>query len=312
MELIAAIDIGTNTVRLLIAKETGSGIAPVVTKRVVTRLGGGFTRERGISPEAWDRTMAALISFSQEMSAYPVRCIRAAATSAVRDAANGGDFCRAVAERVGIAIEVIDGTEEGMLTLRGVLSGVYPRSGDFMVVDIGGGSTEYIVTRGESPVFTRSLGLGVIRLTEGRGEPSRMEEKIRSELSTLKGEAESLQALPAPDTTTLVATAGTATTLAAIDLQLIEYDYRKVNNHVLSIATVETILSRLLPLSSSERLAVPGLEEGREDLIIAGTLVLLDSMKTFGFSEVKVSDFGLLEGLALSIATADESGGNQA
>lgn len=299
---LAAIDLGTNTARLLIGHHMPDGtVQPVLVSRHITRLGGGFSRETGISAEAETRTIAALTEFAEKMKLHGVKGVRAVATSAVRDAVNGPDFCRQVLDATGIRLEVIDGEEEGRLTLQGVLSCIDERPESLFVFDVGGGSTEYTLAQGESLLFTRSLPLGVVRLTEGKGEVEAITDKIDRELAILKGQMEKERLLPLVAGALLVGTAGTATTLAAISMGMNDYDYRRVNNHTLARAEIRSIFERLLPLSPAERLKVPGLEQGREDLIIAGTLLTLRTMELFGFERMKVSDFGLLEGVLLSV-----------
>ncbi|WP_298269357.1 exopolyphosphatase [Geobacter sp.] len=298
----ASIDLGTNTARLLIGRVEGGEVVPLVVRRRITRLGGGFTRERGISDEAWERSRDALIDFADEMNRAGVVRSRAVATSAVRDAVNGPAFCADILERTGIRLEVIDGREEGLLTLEGVLSGLDRKGGDFCVFDVGGGSTEYTLAVGDSPLFTESLPLGVVRLTEGKPDLASMEDKIVRELGRVRSKIVAAGLGERLGRATLVGTAGTATTLAAISLGMEEYDYRRVNNYVLPVGEIRDILALLAPLSPAERLKVPGLEKGREDLIIAGTLITLKTMELFGFEEMKVSDFGLLEGVLLNMA----------
>lgn len=296
----AAIDLGTNTARLLIGDVDEAGvIAPLLVKRCITRLGGGFTRERGISPDACARTVAALKDFADEIGRFRVTRVRAVATSAVRDAVNGREFCARILRETGICLEVIDGRREGLLTLRGVLAGLDATSDNLLVFDVGGGSTEYTLSKGVNPLFSTSLPLGVVRLTEGKGSPEAMQEKVIRELGLLRAELDTGNLLQLLDHATLVGTAGTATTLAAISLGMTDYDYRRVNNYTLSLQEIRGIFSRLLPMTPAERLTVPGLEEGREDLIIAGILITMATMETFGLSRLKVSDFGLLEGVLL-------------
>jgi len=303
MSCFAAIDLGTNTARLFIGSLAGDGqLQPLVVRREIVRLGGGFTESAGISAEAWQRALGALVAFAADLRQYPVIRVRAVATSAVRDAMNGPAFCAAVAQETGINLEVIDGHEEGMLTLRGVRAGIVSTSDNLLVFDVGGGSTEYTIAAGARPVFTESLPLGVVRLTEGRGSCPAMAEKIDRELAGLWQRMQALQVQTYLARAELVGTAGTATTLAAISLGMVEYDYRQVNNYVVPRAEIQAIFDRLLPLSPQERLQVHGLERGREDLIIAGTLLTLHTMDRFGFDHLKVSDFGLLEGVFLSIS----------
>jgi exopolyphosphatase / guanosine-5'-triphosphate,3'-diphosphate pyrophosphatase len=302
-ERIASIDLGTNTARLLIGSSEDGRIERHFISRKITRLGGGFTKESGISPEAAERTISALKDFANSIKEHDVERVRAVATSAVRDAANRTEFCAAVKKSTGIELEVISGELEGKLTLSGVISGLDVRSGLLFVFDVGGGSTEYTVSSGEDILITRSLPLGVVRLTEGKSGIDAMATKVEKELSCLSKE---LRASPFSDclsSSTLIGTAGTATTLAAISLKLSDYDYRKVNNHLLSLAEIRSIFDTLLPLTPEERLRqVPGLEKGREDLIIAGTILTMKTMEMFGFSTLKVSDYGLLEGVLIDLA----------
>ncbi|MBJ6723875.1 Ppx/GppA phosphatase family protein [Geomesophilobacter sediminis] len=296
---VAAIDLGTNTARLLIAQT--HPFRQILLQRVITRLGGGFTREEGLSAAARARALAALTQFAAEIRAAGVERVRAVATSAVRDAANGAEFCRSALEETGISLEVIDGDEEARLTLQGVISSLDDGAGDLSVFDIGGGSTEYTLAQGGSVLFSRSLPIGVVRLTEGKSGVVAMEDKIGRELDRLKRDLEREGMVERFAAGTLIGTAGTATTLAAVQMQMEDYDYRKVNNFVLGLAEIEAIYRRLLPLAPAERLEVPGLEPGREDLIISGILITIITMRLFGFTRMKVSDSGLLEGLALEL-----------
>ena len=292
---VAAIDLGTNTARLLIAEK--DPYRQLFLSRTITRLGGGFTRAGGLSEEAQLRSVAALGAFAAEISRFGVTAVRAVATSAVRDAVNGAEFCARVLAETGISLEVIDGAEEALLTLGGVASILDDRGGELAVFDIGGGSTEYTLAGDLKPIFSRSLPLGVVRLTEGKSGTAEMEEKICRELGIFREELAAAGLLERFGRATLIGTAGTATTLAAVQIGMEEYDYRRVNNHSMPLSEVQRIFDLLLPLSPRQRLQVPGLEPGREDLIIAGILVVLSTMRLFGFKTFKVSDSGLLEGL---------------
>jgi len=296
---VAAIDLGTNTARLLIA--TLKPYRQIMLRRTITRLGGGFTRETGLSAEAMGRSLAALAGFAAEIARHGVTRVRAVATSAVRDAANGKEFCQRVHAETGIELAVIDGHEEAVLTLLGVSRVLTEQGGDLAVFDIGGGSTEYTLASAGKPLFSRSLPVGVVRLTEGKNRVAAMQDKIGRELELLRRQLATDGVLKRFCAATLVGTAGTATSLAAIQMQMVDYDYRKVNNFVLTRPEVQAIFDRLLPLTPAQRLGVTGLEPGREDLIIAGTLVVLETMRVFGFGALKVSDSGLLEGLILGL-----------
>jgi len=296
---IAAIDFGTNTARLLIADVGGpGGFEHVCLEREIVRMGGGFSREEGLSRDAWERGMGCLARFGGIIREHGATRIRAVATSAVRDAANGAEFVEQVLRETGISLTVIDGTAEGRLTLAGVLAGLDRHQDELLIFDVGGGSTEYTVARGGEACFIRSLPLGVVRLTEGKITPAAMQEKIRRELDLLGREMDSAGCRVSPGIP-LIGTAGTATTLAAISMEMRDYDYRKVNNALVSRQEIREIYERLLPLFPQERLQVPGLEKGREDLIIAGTLITLQTMEMFGVETLKVSDYGLLEGLVV-------------
>jgi len=298
---MAAIDFGTNTARLLVADRHPDGsFEQVRIEREIVRMGGGFSREEGLSADAIRRGSRCLGHFAGILEECGVTDPRAVATSAVRDAANGMEFVEEIFRRTGIALRVIDGEQEGALTLAGVIAGLDCRPDSLMVFDVGGGSTEYTLAHDNRAEFIKSLPLGVVRLTEGKVSTAGMTEKIGRELELLTREM-TLSKVTAPDErTVLVGTAGTATTLAAISMRMTTYDYRKVQNSILAIDEIRQIFSLLLPLSLEERVAVPGLEKGREDLIIAGILITLQTMERFGFTALKVSDYGLLEGLIVA------------
>lgn len=295
----ASIDFGTNTARLLIAVRSADGITPVRVEREVVRLGGGFTDECGLSVEAMDRGLACLHRFSDIISGYGVRQVRASATSAVRDAVNGRTFVDAVFQKTGIKLVVIDGDAEARLTLKGVLSGLDSEGGTLVVLDVGGGSTEFTVSSHGSPAFIKSMPVGVVRLTEGFHTSVEMIDRVRTVIDQLENDLSSAGIIVSGDAE-LVGTAGTATTIAAIMLEMDDYDYRKINNFTVSREDIGKIFQRLSQITHQERLAIKGVEKGREDLIVAGLVIIISVMDRFGFNTLKVSDFGLLEGLALS------------
>jgi len=298
---VAAIDFGTNTARLLVADRRDDGsFEHLRIEREIVRMGGGFSNSTGLSDEAVLRGSLCLERFAGILKEFDVASVRAVATSAVRDAANGQAFVDRIHRRTGIELTIIDGRQEGALTLAGVVAGLDIQHDRLMVFDVGGGSTEYTLAHKGNATFIKSLPLGVVRLTEGKNSPEEMTDKIERELDRLESEmARSKTALPDKHTV-LVGTAGTATTLAAIRMQLVNYDYNKVQNSILGIEEIRRIYAQLLPLSPEERLGVPGLERGREDLIIAGMLITIKTMERFGFSTFKVSDYGLLEGLIVA------------
>ncbi len=299
-ELLAAIDFGTNTARLLVARKRSDSFEHVLIEREIVRMGGGFSRESGLSREAIQRGLSCLKRFSNILKGYDLSSVRAVATSAVRDAVNGLEFIETVRLQTGITLSVIDGEREGALTLAGVIAGLDSTPDNLLVFDVGGGSTEYTLAKSGTARFIRSLPLGVVRLTEGKSSTEEIQRKIRKELGLLKEELHRSAVTVQPEQTLLVGTAGTATTLAAIKLRMDSYDYRKVNNSWLTLEEIRTIYGELLPLTPQERVKIPGLEKGREDLIIAGTLLTMQTMEQFGFTSMKVSDYGLLEGLIVA------------
>ncbi|HBA73302.1 MAG: exopolyphosphatase [Geobacteraceae bacterium GWC2_55_20] len=295
----AAIDFGTNTARLLIGERINRKLSTLRVEREIVRLGGGFSDDMGLSEEAQKRGLNCLKKFAGIIREYGVEQIRASATSAVRDAVNGATFVEHVFRETGIRLNVIGGDLEGRLTLEGVISGLDVIHEKMVVLDVGGGSTELTVAENGIPQFVRSIPLGVVRLTEGFTTFQSMNQRIVTVLNQLETEMSAAGICGQPGSE-LVATAGTATTLAAIQMEMTDYDYRRVNNFLISRAEIEAIYQRLLPLSPSERISIPGLEKGREDLIMAGILITGHVMDRFGFGRLKVSDYGLLEGLAIS------------
>lgn len=295
----AAIDLGTNTARLLIGDIEFGKLTTLYIEREIVRLGGGFTDLSGLSTAAQQRGLNCLKRFAEIMLKFGVKHVRASATSAVRDAVNGKAFVDSVMEETGIGLTVIDGDLEGRLTLDGVISGLDVFHQNMLVLDVGGGSTEITVADSSVPTFIRSMPLGVVRLTEGFAAGQAMVQRVSTVIGQVMAEMAASGICLQPGSE-LIATAGTATTLAAIQMEMEEYDYRRVNNFLISRTEIENIYQRLLPLTPMERLSIPGLEKGREDLILAGILITTHVMDAFGFSRLKVSDYGLLEGLALS------------
>lgn len=295
----AAIDFGTNTARLLIGECTESGIKPLHVEREIVRLGGGFTDDHGISDDAYARGVSCMERFSNIIAHYGVSNVRASATSAVRDAVNGRQFVEHVFKNTSIRLEVINGELEAQLTLQGVLSALDHSPEQLVVLDVGGGSTEFTVSYDGKPVYIRSMPIGVVRLTEGFSSPELMSERVRAVVETLRQDLV-LAGVAISAGFELVGTAGTATSVAAIAMEMTHYDYTLVNNYRVNREEVARIYDRLIALTPVKRLEVAGLEKGREDLIIAGLIIFLTIMDVFNFSYLKVSDFGLLEGLALS------------
>lgn len=313
----ASIDIGTNTLRLLIAEVDANGaLAPLVYRRAITRLGGNYTPEKGIDAASAERTFSALTDFRCAIDEVGVEIVEASATSVVRRSGNRDWFLGEVKRRTGLDVRVITGDEEARLSLLGVLSVLHDNSPRRLVMDIGGGSTEFIMTDDGAFKGAWSLDMGVVHLTERllRADPPSEKEiasleaevkgVIRGLMADIKAKGLDPGAFTADNDCVFVGTAGTITTLAAIDQGLDVYDRTRINNYTLTKARVRHIYEYLLGLTLEQRHGVLNLERGREDLIIPGSAITLTAMNEFGFDSVKVSDAGLLEGLILDMAGA--------
>jgi len=266
-----------------------------------------------MNTDAYHITMGALIDFAGIIAEHNLSTIRCAATSAIREAVDGSDFIDEILTKTGLVVDVISGELEASLSLKGVLSQLDNAEKPALVFDIGGGSTEYIVAENGLLHGAKSLNMGVVSLTETclKSDPPSetdifdINAKVDSFLLALKEEMPSLDTLEGRSDSILVGTAGTITTLAAMDQELDIYDSRKINNYRLSKAAVNRLLNSFLARTHIERAAMAGIEEGRADLIIAGTIIVLRTMEDFGFHEMVVSDYGLLEGLLLDLAEGE-------
>jgi exopolyphosphatase/guanosine-5'-triphosphate,3'-diphosphate pyrophosphatase len=334
---VAAIDCGTNSIRLLIAdlneemddSERGRGAtdsapppAPLtdVTRQMrIVRLGGGVDRTGRLSAAALDRTMAALSEYARLIADARPAAVRMVATSATRDAANAQEFTDRVVEILGVAPEVITGDEEAWLSFTGAtreLAGT-PLEGEclppYLVTDIGGGSTEFVlggtdeadagglISRGE--VRGRSVNIGCVRLTERHlhGDPP-LPAEIAATVADIDAALGQVAAtVPAEKARTLVGLAGSVTTVGAIALGLGEYDSARIHHARVSAARVHEIADALLAMTRAERAAIPVMHPGRVDVIGAGALILDRIMTTFGFAEVLVSEHDILDGIAWSL-----------
>jgi exopolyphosphatase/guanosine-5'-triphosphate,3'-diphosphate pyrophosphatase len=284
---------------MLVGEVVGDQVVPQHYFRHVTRLGGDYDPRTGISAAASARTLSALEVFAKILDRMKPVCTRVVATEAVRRAVNGQQFVADVLKRTGFTVEIIDGNEEALLSSAGVLAGLKPQPSSALIFDIGGGSTEFIVIREGKRLWQKSYPLGVVSLAEA-SDPELVIEKVLSMLAAelrLAG----LSPLLVGTGCELIGTAGTVTTLAALDLAMTEYDWQRINNHLLPQATLHTLYERLLPLTAAERELLPGVEKGRGDLIVHGAAIVLTLMNLLGKCELRVSDFGLLEGILLSM-----------
>lgn len=302
--ILAGIDIGTNTLRLLIAETGPESFREIHSDRRITRLGERLDRTGILSPEAQNRSIQALADFRKSIDAHAAVGVSAVGTSALRNASNTAEFVAEVSKRTGIKIRVIAGEEEARLTLLGVertFRGAAERLDSALVIDVGGGSTEIITTNAHDGPRETSLPLGAVYLTERfiRHDPPREDElnllrhSIRTELDTC-----SCAIRPA---SVLVGTAGTITTLSAMDQQLTAYDPGKINGSCLSRDSIDSIILKLARSTLNERRGIAGLELGREDIILAGAIITREIMERYGFNRLLVSDWGLREGIVFDL-----------
>ena len=291
---VAAIDQGTNTTRLLVADVTDSRIDEVLRRSTITRLGEGVDARRRLLPLPITRVRNCLAEYRRELELLGAERALLVATSAVRDAENGEAFLGEIEWSYGFTTRLLTGDEEAELTLRGV-GGV---DGTTVVIDIGGGSTELI-----SSGARVSTELGSVRLTERFLES---DPPTASELESLASAIRSVLEEHDLSATRGVGVAGTVTSLAALDLGLVEYDSDRVHGHRLSESAVRAQLERLAALPLAERREVPGLEPERAPVIVAGAAILLEVMRHLGLPEIEVSERDILDGAALEAATLPE------
>ncbi|MFZ3066309.1 MAG: Ppx/GppA phosphatase family protein [Nitrospirota bacterium] len=304
MSILAGIDIGTNTVRLLIADVKDKyNFKEIRSERRITRLGEGLIENRRLLPSAEERTIFVLKEFGEILKGYPVEALAAVATSAVREAENGKEFVERIKVEADFDVEVISGEEEARRTFLGVVAGLNNKNGSLLIMDIGGGSTEFIVSKNAEVLSSISTGLGVVKLTEKFVKSELLTDKELEGLkNAIEKEVKGLKdSFNSASEATFVGTAGTITTLAAIDQNLTLYNPLCINNYILKKKSVDRIFENLKSMTIEERLNIPALEKGREDLIIAGTAIVLSVMEKFGFREMTVCDYGLREGIVIDL-----------
>jgi exopolyphosphatase/guanosine-5'-triphosphate,3'-diphosphate pyrophosphatase len=235
---------------------------------------------------------------------YAVQRCTAVATSAVRDAGNRHQFLETVKSQTGLDVEILSGEEEARRTMLGIQSGLPPGVADVLALDIGGGSTEFIAAQQRQPPVVRSIDIGVVRLSERllHHDPPRAEEIARARDWVRRETVVASAALPLSAGFTFVGTAGTITSLAAMAQQLPAYEPARIHNYRLSIDTIAELEQELLTRPKAALVGMPGLEKNREDVIVAGTLILRTVMESIGQQECLVSDFGLREGVLIELA----------
>jgi exopolyphosphatase/guanosine-5'-triphosphate,3'-diphosphate pyrophosphatase len=314
--ILAGIDIGTNTIRLLVTATSDSSHQELYSGRTITRLGQGLDRTGALAPDAQERTLKALEEFAAIIAGHSVERTSAVGTSALRNAANAAEFIAGAKQRAGIDITVISGEEEAQLTLLGVRRALSPVSSagedplaSALVIDIGGGSTELIVTRQGNIASMESLPLGAVYLTERfvQHDPPIIDERdalrgaVRAELNGWEYGSLKKAGIRPTDFATCAGTAGTVTTLAAMDQKLTEYDPRRINGCVLSRSSLDSMVAKLSVTTLDARKRITGLEHGREDIILAGAIIAQEIMDRCGTREMLVSDWGLREGIVFDL-----------
>jgi exopolyphosphatase/guanosine-5'-triphosphate,3'-diphosphate pyrophosphatase len=301
MTRVAAIDVGTNSTRLLVAEEQAGGFRSLDRRMTITRLGQGVQSRHVLAPEALQRTLATIADYAAACGEYGVTKIRVTGTSAVRDAHNRDEFFDGVRKLTGTEPELLTGDAEARATFLGTLSDL-DEPGPVLVVDIGGGSTELITGTGE-PEGIVSLDIGCVRMLEKHlhSDPPTPEEldTLRSEVTELLVGARAM--LDVPPGARMIGVAGTVTQLATLKAGIPVYD-PDVNHHsVLSHGDVRRLARRLASVPYEKRKAIKGLEPGRVDVIVAGAAILQCVMEVFDAAEVLVSEKDILDGLVLEL-----------
>lgn len=308
--MYAAIDVGSNTIRTLIGAITNRNLQRLFSDRVVTRLAEGIRESGYLKKENIESSINALKNISKIISNYKVIDVKAVGTEALRIAKNSSDFIEGVFKETGIRIKIISGEEEARLTVRGVLSGL--NVGRSMIIDIGGGSTEWVIydSKRSNVSYCESIPIGVVGLLEDHikhdpptpDELEALERYIEAHIRKLRvGLTDKLTGK------SFIGTGGTITTLAAIDLSLDDYEPEIVHGHLLALDKLKDMRNKLISVPISLRKDIKGIEKERADLIIPGIILTIKIMDIFEFDELIVSDYGLLEGLLLE-GGGDEKG----
>ena len=300
MPVLAAIDCGTNSTRLLIR----DGTTTLDRRMMITRLGQGVGTSKVLRADAVERTLASLGEYRAAMDGYGVTGLRITATSAARDAANAADFFDAAEAVVGTRPELLSGEEEGRLAFAGATADLDLTDGPFLVVDIGGGSTECMVGSADVTAM-RSFDLGSVRLTETHlpSDPPAPEELSNAIAEATDWFDELIRELPSAYTTRqVVGLAGTITTVAAVEIGLIEWDRDAIHHFRLTRAAAEDVFRTLATEPLADRVHNPGLDRERADVIVGGCCILVALMRTLGIDDLLVSESDILDGLVASLA----------
>ena len=302
MSQVAVIDCGTNSIRLLIAETSGSTIKELIRTMEIVRLGQGVDENKAFHPDAINRTLLAVKSFKEIIDKNKVDKIRFCATSATRDAANRNLFIDGVRDILNIQVEVIPGEEEAALSFTGATYQLDQGSGPFLVVDIGGGSTEFVY--GDKKVISaKSVNIGCVRMSERHllSQPPAMDQIASAIVDIDIAITQAAISVPINSAKSLIAVAGTATTVAAAALNLSKYDRDAIHLSKISADKVHKVAQMFQSMSKSEISALPYMHEGRVDVITAGSLVLSRVMAATGAVEFVASESDILDGMAFSL-----------
>ena len=299
MGTLAAIDCGTNSTRLLISRD-----GEILDRRMVlTRLGKGVDATGMLDPDAIERTLAVLREYRRAMDEHHVEGVRIAATSAARDASNSEELFGPAEQIVGTRPELLSGDEEGRMSFAGATAGLDPDQGPFLVIDIGGGSTECMVGT-DAPEEVRSFDVGSVRLTEKHlvSDPPAPEELSNAIAEAAAWFDDLMREVPAStQAKTVIGVAGTITTVGAIELGMAEYDRDRIHHFRLTREAIEDVFRTLATERLADRIHNPGLEEARADVIVGGLCVLVAFVRTLGIDELLVSESDILDGLVASL-----------
>lgn len=302
MSRVAAIDCGTNSIRLLIADISGGKFKEVLRDMEIVRLGQGVDENKSFHPDAINRTLAAVEKFKNQLAGKGVEKIRFCATSATRDAANRDLFIDGVRQILGVEVEVIPGEEEARLSFNGATKELLQSDAPFLVVDIGGGSTEFVYGNKEVE-FAKSVDIGCVRMSERhlKSQPVEMSQVAQAIIDIDKAIAQAAAVVPISTAKTLVAVAGTATTIAAAALELETYDRYAIHLSRIPAEKVHKVSAAFQAMTKSEISKLGFMHPGRVDVITAGSLVLSRIMAATGATEFVASESDILDGMAWSL-----------
>ena len=302
MSRVAAIDCGTNSIRLLIADITGDNFKEVLRTMEIVRLGQGVDQNKAFHPDAINRTLSAVRLFKDQIAGKGVEKIRFCATSATRDATNRNLFIDGVREILGIEVEVIPGEEEAELSFIGATKELRQSDAPFLVVDIGGGSTEFVFGN-EKVDFAKSVNIGCVRMSERHlnTQPPSMAQIAQAIVDIDIAITQAAAVVPITTAKTLVAVAGTATTVAAAALELTDYDRHMIHLSRISASNVHKVAASFQSMNKDQIASLGFMHPGRVDIITAGSLVLSRIMAATGASEFVASESDILDGMAWSL-----------